>query len=147
MAFINILYGIFAFLILGTSFVTILLLPQSLRFLRITRIYNQVLFLCVILLLVGIGLQFQDNYNCDERHYLFYPLYPIVFLSLYKITDIIILKKLNRHMYYLTMRHVVDEESSNSTFLENIIQFIIISISIYVPMVTSSWILKIWGKC
>lgn len=147
MAFINGLYGIFAFLILGTSFVTILVLPQSLRFLRISRIYNQVLFLCVILLLVGIGLQFQDNYNCDERHYLFYPSYPIVFLLLYKITDIIILKKLNRHMYYLTMKNVVDEESSNSTFLENIIQFVIISISIYVPMVTSSWILKIWGKC
>lgn len=147
MELINGIYFIFALLTIGTSFVTILLLPHTLRFLRIPRIYNQILVLCAILFLVGIGLQFQKNWNCDERRYLFYPLYSIVFLLLYKLSDKRILKKLNRHMYYLTMWQIRDEESAKSTLIENIIQILIVFISVYIPMTASSWILKIWHYC
>jgi len=144
MELINGIYFIFAFLVIGTSFVTILLLPHTLRFLRISRIYYQILILCFILFLVGIGLQFQQKWNYDERRLLFYPLYSIVFLALYKLSDKIILKKLNRHMYYLTMWQIRDEESAKSTLFENVMQIIIVFVSVYVPMITSTWILKAW---
>jgi len=147
MELINGIYFIFAFLVIGTSFVTILLLPHTLRFLRISRIYYQILILCFILFLVGIGLQFQQKWNYDERRLLFYPLYSIVFLALYKLSDKIILKKLNRHMYYLTMWQIRDEESAKSTLFENVMQIIIVFVSVYVPMITSTWILKAWHYC
>lgn len=67
-------------------------------------------------------LQLDENYNCLERRNLFYPAYGILFLLLYKISDNYIQKKLGRHMYYLTMWQLRDEESSKSTWLENIIQ-------------------------
>ena len=144
---INGIYSIFAVLFIVTSFVLVLLLPYTLRFFRIPRIFNGTLLLFIVILIVGIGIQFQENFNCDERHMIFYPLYIISFLLLYKLCDNIVLKKLNRNMYYLTPRGITDEESQNSTLLENIMQFFIIAISFYIPWLINSWILKLWYNC
>jgi uncharacterized membrane protein YbjE (DUF340 family) len=144
MKFINGLYAIFAVLFIVISMVLVGILPHTLRFFRIPRIYNGTLLLFAVIFLVGIGMQFQENFNCDERHIIFYPLYIISFLVLYKVCDTIALKKLNRNMYYLTSRGITDEESQNSTIVENIVQFAIIAISFYFPWLISSWILKLW---
>ncbi|MFM2213971.1 MAG: hypothetical protein RL427_1234 [Bacteroidota bacterium] len=144
---INGLYAIFAVLFIVTACLLVLVLPYTLRFFRIPRIFNGTLLLFIVMLLVGIGIQFQDNFNCDERHMIFYPLYIISFLLLYKLCDTIVLKKLNRNMYYLTPRGITDEESQNSTIAENIMQFAIIAISFYFPYLISSWILKLWFGC
>ena len=147
MQFINGLYAIFACFIIVTSIFFVTVIPHKLRWLRISKFYNGFLLLCSILLIVGVALQFQDNFNCDERLIMFFPLYSITFLLLYKLCDYIALKKLKRHMYYLTMRGIYDEESINSTIIENIAQFAVIAISIYFPMTLSSWIAKIWYSC
>jgi len=144
---LNGIYSIFAALFIATAFVVVLLLPYTLRFLRIPRLYNGALLLFIIILIVGIAMQFEENFNCDERYMIFYPLYIISFLLLYKLCDNIVLKKKNRNMYYLTPRGITDEESQNSTLFENILQFSIIAISIYLPYLLSSWLLKFWYSC
>lgn len=113
--------GIFIFGIVSTmGFV----LPHTLRVLRNPRTYKRALITSVVLLLIGIGLQFDKNYNCLERRNLLYPIYGIVYLFLYKVSDNFIQKKKGRHMYYLTIRYIKDEESNNSTAIENLIQLI-----------------------
>jgi hypothetical protein len=115
-------------------------IPHTLRFFRYPRIYNQALLLSLCLLIIGVVLQFSENPNCDDRRFMFYPLCPLIFLLLYKFADNIALKKFNRHMYYLTMWQVRDEESAKSTLIENVVQYSIFLLSIYIPSFISNWV-------
>jgi hypothetical protein len=78
---------------------------------------------------------------------MFYPLCPLIFLLLYKLTDNIALRKLNRHMYYLTMWQIRDEESAKSTLIENVVQYSIFLLSIYIPSQISYWAVNNWYSC
>ena len=131
----------------GSLFIMGYTLPHTLKFFRYPRIYKQVLSTFIVLLIIGIALQYIENPNCEDKTFLFHPLFAIVFLLLYKIADIIALKKLNRHMYYLTSRYQKDEESKKSTLKENIVQYLIYFLSIYIPLKTIFWILKNWYSC
>lgn len=126
-----------------------LLLPHLLSIFRIPRIFNQALSICIFLFVVGIIFQFQDNFNCDDRRGLFYPLYGIVFLILYKIADNVALKKLGRHMYYryLLSRYYTNEKAEQSTLMENIAQILIFLMTFIIPYYSSFWIVKCWYSC
>jgi hypothetical protein len=141
------LYLIIGFFLIGTLLVMGYVIPHTLRFFRYPRIYKQALFLSLGLLIIGIFLQFFENHNCDERRLMLYPLCPLIFLLLYKITDNIALRKLNRHMYYLTMWQIRDEESAKSTLIENVVQYSIFLLSIYIPTQISYWAVNNWYSC
>ncbi len=141
------LYLIIGFFLIGTLLVMGYVIPHTLRFFRYPRIYKQTLFLSFCLLIIGIFLQFFENHNCDERRLMFYPLCPLIFLLLYKLTDNIALRKLNRHMYYLTMWQIRDEESAKSTLIENVVQYSIFLLSIYIPSQISYWAVNNWYSC
>lgn len=98
--------------------------PHTLRIFRLPRMYKRALTLSIVLFIIGLALQFDENYDCLERQNLLYPIYGIVFLLFYKLSDNFIKKKFGRHMYYLTMWQIRDEESSKSTGLENTLQFL-----------------------
>lgn len=142
-----ILYLIIGFIVIGTLIVMGYVIPHTLRYFRYTRFYNQALTSSIILLIIGIALQLIENQNCEERRLMFYPLCPLIFLLLYKLSDNIALKKLKRHMYYLTMWQIRDEESSKSTLIENIAQHVIFFSSIFIPIVISNWIVNNWYSC
>lgn len=141
------LYLIIGFLQVGTLLVMGFVLPHTLRFFRNPRIYRQALFLSLFLLIIGMFLQLFENYNCDERRLMYYPLCPLLFLLLYKLTDNITLRKLNRHMYYLTMWQIRDEESAKSTLIENIVQYSIFILSFYIPTQMSYWVVNTFYNC
>ena len=135
------------FILIGTLIVMGYVIPHSLRFFRYSRFYTQALVSSFILLLIGIALQSYENQDCDERRLMFYPLCLLIFLLLYKLSDNIAMKKLKRHMYYLTMWQIRDEESSKSTLIENITQYTIFLISIFIPMAVSNWFVNNWYSC
>ena len=124
MEIIKNLYWLGEIFIFGIVMFMGFVLPHTLRIFRLSRMYKRTLIISIALFLIGIGLQFDDDYNCLERQNLFYPVYGILFLLFYKLSDNFILRKKKGHMYYLTMWQIKDEESSKSTGLENILQFV-----------------------
>jgi hypothetical protein len=136
--------GVFTFGIVGMMGFAF---PHTLRFFRLPRMYRRALIISIILLIIGILLQLDENYDCLERRNLLYPTYGILFLLLYKISDNYIQKKLGRQMYYLTMFQLRDEESSKSTWLENIIQIGNLIASFALPYYASMEIIRLLYYC
>ena len=141
------LYLIIGLFLIVTLVVMGFVIPHTLKFFRNRKIYNQSLILNICLLVIGIGLQYVENQNCDNKRLMFYPLCPIIFLLLYKLSDNIALKKLNRHMFYLTMWQFRDEESAKSTIIENVAQYLIFFLSIYIPAYIGFWVVNNWYSC
>lgn len=141
------LYLLLGFFLIGPLIVMGYVVPHTLKFFRYPKIYNQALFLSLSLLVLGLVLQFSDNINCDDRRLMFYPLGSSIFLLLYRLLDNISLKILNRHMYYLTMWQFRDEESLKSTLIENVAQYSIFLLSIYIPTCISNWVVDNWYSC
>ncbi|MFN3967932.1 hypothetical protein [Flavobacterium sp.] len=123
MEIIKSLYWFGGVFIFGIVIIMGFALPHTLRIFRLPRMYKRALIISIVLLVIGIVLQFDDSFDCLERRNLFYPVYGILYLLLYKISDNFILKKKGRNMYYLTMWQLKDEESGKSTNIENLIQY------------------------
>lgn len=122
-------------------------LPHTLRIFRLPRMYNRALAVSILLLCIGIALEFDKSYDCLEKRNLLYPSYGILFLILYRISDKYIQKKMGRHMFYLTMWQLKDEESIKSTKLENLIQYLNLIATFSIPYYLSWAIIKWSYSC
>lgn len=147
MEIIKNLYWFGAVFIFGIVMLMGFVLPHTLRIFRLSRMYKRALSSSIVLLIIGVVLQFDENYDCLERQNLFYPIYGILFLLFYKLSDNFILKKKDRHMYYLTMWQLRDEESSKSTVLENILQLINFIFTFILSYYGSMGIIKLTYIC
>ena len=136
--------GVFIFGIVGIMGFA---LPHTLRIFRLPRMYKRALIISIVLFIIGIGLQFDENFDCLERRNLFYPIYGIIYLLLYKLSDDYIQKKKGRHMYYLTIWQIRDEESGKSTGFENLIQYVNYIITFSLSYYGSMGIIKGMYSC
>ncbi len=118
--------------------------PIKLKIFRDEIFYKRALILFSCQLIIGfVLLHFDKSYRVDERHNLLIPLWSVTFLLLYKIANKLIYKKYGRPMYY-GMRYSNDEESQKATFIEVLIQGIIMFLTIAFPFYLSMWIVKNW---
>lgn len=95
---------------------------------------NRIVFICYIVIGVLISGIYTANYvhnlsTLEKSHAPFY-ISPLVFVILYKVFDMIVQRKLNRHMYFNT-RYATNKESLEQTTLEWLLQLILI----FVPLI------------
>ncbi len=141
------LYWLGAIYVFGITIIMGFSLPHTLKIFREAKKFNKALIIFTTLFLIGFVIQTFPGFNCLERKNLFYPLYGITYLIFYKISDNYIINTKGRHMYYLTIRHIKDEESKKSTSLENIIQIFNLIASLALSNYVSFLLVKLIYNC
>ena len=101
------------------------------KYLRDKKVYLTLLILSIIMLIISVN-QIEVDWENSQKVNAFGPIQLISYLILYKLVDFIALKKYNRHMYFSCRlsNYLEDEEAKEATWLEFLMQFLILIISI-----------------
>ena len=124
------------FLALFFVWIPTFIVPPTHKYLR-----NKIVYICCIVVAILIFSLSVANYSQNispiEKSHI--PLYisPLVFLILYKIFDMIVQRRLNRHMYFW-MKYMRNKESLEQTRFEWLLQMVLV----FVPMICGAiWLL------
>lgn len=128
----NLYYLIFCISFLGVWFVNLLYSPIH-KYLRSEKVYYILLIVSTLMLIVSYN-QVEPNWEKYQKVNALAPILILTYIILYKLADYIALKKYNRHMYFYCRisYYMEDEEARESTLLENLMQFSILIISMFI---------------
>ncbi len=123
---------IFIFSFFSVWFANLLYSPIH-KYLRDNRVYFTLLIVAIVMLVVS-SYQVEENWENYQKTNALGPILLISYLLLYKLADFIALKKYNRHMYFSCRisNYIGTQESEEATWLEFLMQFSLLMISMLV---------------
>jgi hypothetical protein len=106
--------------------------PRSHKILRSAKFYNYSSVVAILILILSM-MKYEMLLSQNEKIQILISLSPILFLILYKQFDKIILRKLNRNIYFST-KYLNDKESLGQTSLESLFQFTLV----FIPLICAA---------
>lgn len=106
--------------------------PRSHKILRSAKFYNYSSVVAILILILSM-MKYEMLLSQNEKIQILISLSPILFLILYKQFDKIILRKLNRNIYFST-KYLNDKESLDQTPLESLFQVTLV----FIPLICAA---------
>ncbi|MFN3754033.1 hypothetical protein [Flavobacterium sp.] len=111
------------------------------KYLRDNKVHFILVAISIIMLIASV-LQIKPDWEKFQKVNALGPILLICYLALYKLFDFIALKKYNRHMYFSCRisNWMEKEEAKEATWLEFVMQFSLLMISMFLWWKLGDWI-------